>query len=332
MLGSQGLLRSWFSRLHCGISLILSLCLSLFPAQTQEKERGERVWRDRLQRCQRQLKAKEDEMSRQSQYFENFKTQLQHKLNVARDREQALQNRIYALEKQLLDMTVSAATGMATISAVRITAGTVTHWEDQGRLLSMRGEGEGEEERKEDRRKQWQSSVGTKREGGREGDEGMTEIEIQGRRVKETKQNSNEARLQGFILSLQEDLRVLLEREEDSVTERRGLMEQLQEAQENSQFLGCKVEEMKAQVNQLKLSESSLMEEVEELREENHRLQQILGDAANQPHSQFSTVLKSTFPGPGTSCSPSICPMSSNTLSYTTARGHSSGEVRLLCV
>ncbi|TMS17047.1 Janus kinase and microtubule-interacting protein 3 [Larimichthys crocea] len=118
---------------------------------TKEKEQGERVWRDRLQRCQRQLKAKEDEMSRQSQYFENFKTQLQQKLSLARDREQSLQNRIYTLEKQLLDMTVSAATGMGTISAVRITAGTVTHWEEQVRLPFMRGEGEGEEERSQER-------------------------------------------------------------------------------------------------------------------------------------------------------------------------------------
>lgn len=267
--------------------------------QTQEKERGERVWRDRLQRCQRQLKAKEDEMSHQSQYFENFKTQLQHKLNLARDREQSLQNRIYALEKQLLDMTVSAATGMATTSPVRITTGTV--WEDQESLPSMRGEGEGEEERREDTRKQWRPSVGAKREGSREGDEGTAE-------------NSKEAKLRGFILSLQEDLRVLLEREEKGATERRGLMEQFQAAEENSQFLGCKVEEMKAQVNRLKLSESSVMEEVEELKEENRRLRQVLGDANNQTHLP-------SFLGPGTSstsCSPSACPV---------FRGRSSGEV-----
>ncbi|KAK9518617.1 hypothetical protein VZT92_023916 [Zoarces viviparus] len=282
---------------------------------TQDKERGEQLWRDRLQRCQRQLKAKEEEMSRQSQYFKNFKTQLQHKLSLARDREQGLQNRVYTLEKQLLDMTVSAATGIATISAVRITAGTVTRWEEQDRLPPMRGEGEGEEERKEERRRQWQPSVGHKREGGLEG-----EKETQGERVKET--NSNEARLQGFILSLQEDLRVLLEREEGGMTERRGLMEQLQEAQENSHFLGCKVEEMKAEVQQLKLSEKSLMEEVEELKEENHKLHQILRDPASQTASQPFTVPESTCPSPG-----------SNTLSYTTAMGHfsvgSSGEVHL---
>ncbi|XP_033949004.1 trichohyalin-like isoform X2 [Pseudochaenichthys georgianus] len=238
---------------------------------TRDKERGEQVWRDRLQRCQRQLKAKEEEMSRQSQYFENFKTQLQHKIRLARDREQSQQNRIYTLEKQLLDMTVSAATGLTKISAVRITAGTLTHWEEQERLPPTRGEGEGEEEGKEERRRQWQSSVGNERE---------AEKDIQGGPVKDATQTPSEARLQGFILSLQEDLRVLLEREEHGMTERRRLMEQLQESQENSHFLGCKVEEMKAEEQQLKLSESSLMEEAGELKEEKQRLKQSLTDAA----------------------------------------------------
>lgn len=296
---------------------------------TQEKEQGERVWRERLQRCQRQLKAKEEEMSRQSQYFENFKAQLQHKLTLARDREQSLQNRIYTLEKQLLDMTVSAATGAATISAVRITAGTLTQSKEQERLLSMRGEGEGEEEKKEERRKQWQPNIGTEREERREGDEGKTEKEGD----RDTKQNSNEARLQGFILSLQEDLRVLLEREESGMTERRRLMEQLQEAQENSHFLCCKVEEMKAETQQLKLSESSLMEEAEELREDNHRLQQSLRDATNQIPSQSPTILESTCPCPGTSslsCSPFVCSVPSNTNATGRYSDESCGKVQLI--
>ncbi|XP_029970262.1 golgin subfamily B member 1-like [Salarias fasciatus] len=267
---------------------------------TQEEQQGERVWREKLQRCQRQLKAKEEEMSRQSQYFENFKVQLQHKLSVARDREQTLQNRIYTLEKQLLEMTVNAVTGMATMRAVRITAGTVTHLEEQHRLSSMRGEGEGEEEKKEERRLQWQSNVATEREERKEDDEGKMENDVGGQN-NDAKLPSNEARLQSFIISLQEDLKVLLEREEDRVTEQRGLMEQLQEAQENSHFLGCRVEDMKAEVQQLKLSESSLMEEVDELKEENHRLQQTLREAANQTPNQSFSIPESSCPGSGTS-------------------------------
>lgn len=261
-------------------------------------------------------------MSHQSQYFENFKAQLQHKLSLARDREQSLQNRIYTLEKQLLDMTVSAATGVSTISAVRITAGTLTQ---QEKLLSMRGEGEGEEEKKEERRKQWQPNIGTERDGRQDGDEGKTEKEGD----RNTKENSNEARRQSFILSLQEDLRVLLEREESGMTERRRLMEQLQEAQENSLFLCCKVEKMKAEVQQLKLSESSLMEETEELREENHGLQQKLRDATNQTPSQSSIIPESICPSPGTSsltCCPVVCSVPSN----TNDSAESCGKVRMI--
>ncbi|XP_037316512.2 trichohyalin-like [Pungitius pungitius] len=266
---------------------------------THDKERGEQVWRDRLQRCQRQLKAKEDEMSRQSQYFENFKTQLQHKLSLARDREHSLQDRIYTLEKQLLDMTVRAATDIAAIGAVRITAGTVAPREEPERLPPMRGQGEGEEERKEERRRQWQPSVGYKRGGGLEGDQ-----EVQGERIKET--HSNEARLQGFILSLQDDLKVLLEREEGGMTERRGLMVQLQEAQENSHFLDCKVEDMKAEVQLLKLSEQSLMEEVEELKEENHKLTNWLSPGTVMSHAKVHLTLDEGAGRPHSSAVPPL--------------------------
>ncbi|XP_041653708.1 myosin-2 heavy chain-like isoform X2 [Cheilinus undulatus] len=274
---------------------------------TQEKECGEQVWWERLQRCQRQLQAKEDEISRQSQYFENFKSQLQQKLSLARDREQSLQNRIYTLEKQLLDMTVSAATGMTGISATRITAGTVTRCGERERLPPMRGEGEGEEERKEEKRKQWQPS----------------ECNIE--KKQQENQNSNEVRLQGFILSLQEDLQVLLEREEDGTMKRRELTEQLQEAQENSHLLGCTVGELKVEVEQLKRSESSLLEEVEELREENYRLLQIIRDAASQTSCQSSEVPESTCLNPGSSFpakSTAVCPEPLNTVSLNTAIEH----------
>ncbi|XP_055368420.1 early endosome antigen 1-like isoform X2 [Betta splendens] len=282
---------------------------------TQEKERDEQVWRERLQRVQKQLKAKEEEMSRQSQYFENFKIQLQQKLSLAQDREQSFQKRIYMLEKQLLDMTVSAATGIARIGAVRVTAGTITCWEQQERLTFVRGEGEGEEEKREEKRKQWQPSVGIKREGRREGDEGKTELEVEEGRSKDTRQSPNEARLQGFILSLQEDLRVLLEREEDGMTERRKLMEHLQEAEENGHFLGCKVEQMEAEVQQLKLSERSLVEEVKGLRDENNRLKSIFEEAASQSPHQSSTCLCTS----SARCSTAVCPVPPSTLSRATA-------------
>ena len=63
-----------------------------------------------------------------------------------------------------------------------------------------------------------------------------------------------------------------MEKEEQGLEERRGLLEQLQDAQQNGHFLSCKVEEMRTVVHRLKLNESSMTEEVEELQEENQRL------------------------------------------------------------
>ena len=101
------------------------------------------MWRVRLQRCQAQLKAKEEEMARQSHYFEHFKTQLQHKLSLSRGREQGLQARIHLLERRLLELTVSAAS--AAVPAPKKTA--------TERLAHLRGEGEGEEGEEEERRR-----------------------------------------------------------------------------------------------------------------------------------------------------------------------------------
>nr|XP_061793094.1 myosin heavy chain, striated muscle-like [Nerophis lumbriciformis] len=258
--------------------------MTVQPHQTGEEV--ERVWRERLQRCQRQLKAKEDEMRRQSEYFEKFKCQLHHKLSLARDREESLQKRIYTLEKQLLDMTVSAATNIAALNAVRIAPRSETHREEHGRLPGAREEGEGEEEKNEGNTSQWQPNNGGESNGRLKVNKGIAENKWS----TDNKLTSNEVRLQGFILTLQEDLRVLLDREERGVTEHRRLIEQLQEAQENNLFLCCKVEEMKVELQQLNLSESALIKEVEELRVENTRVQHDIKDSTKQISDQSSAI------------------------------------------
>ncbi|XP_057706180.1 myosin heavy chain, striated muscle-like isoform X2 [Corythoichthys intestinalis] len=255
-------------------------------------EEVERVWRERLQRCQRQLKAKEDEMRRQSEYFEKFKCQLHHKLSLARDREESLQKRIYTLEKQLLDMTVSAATNIAALNAVRIAPRSETHREEHGRLPGAREEGEGEEEKNEGNTSQWQPNNGGESNGRLKVNKGIAENKWS----TDNKLTSNEVRLQGFILTLQEDLRVLLDREERGVTEHRRLIEQLQEAQENNLFLCCKVEEMKVELQQLNLSESALIKEVEELRVENTRVQHDIKDSTKQISDQSSAITANGCP------------------------------------
>ncbi|XP_031645823.1 centromere-associated protein E isoform X6 [Oncorhynchus kisutch] len=269
-------------------------------SMSQEKERGDRVWRERLRRCQAQLRAKEEEMGRQSQYFEHFKSQLHHKLGLARDREQGLQTRLHQMERPVLEMNVSAATYIApvnTASTNSVTADNVKsimvptsgqQRTETERLPHPREEGEGEEEDGEEKTQrrhygqqlqQKQGANDREIEGEREGEEGEDGESLGG-----------EARLRSFILSLQEDLRVLLEREEQGLAEQRGLMEQLEEAQENNHFLSCTLEEMKTVVHRLKLTESSLMEEVEELQEENQRLCQRLSHTLRQTnHSLGST-------------------------------------------
>ncbi|XP_045579967.1 rootletin isoform X6 [Salmo salar] len=267
-------------------------------SMSQEKERGDRVWRERLRRCQAQLRAKEEEMGRQSQYFEHFKSQLHHKLDLARDREQGLQTRLHQLERQVLEMNVSAATYIVpvnTASTNSVTAANVNpiivptsgqQRTETERLPHPREEGEGEEEDGEEKtqRRHYGQQLQQK--------QGADDREIEGEREGEEEGESlgGEARLRSFILSLQEDLRGLLEREEQELAEQRGLMEQLQEAQENNHFLSCTLEEMRTVVHRLKLTESSLMEEVEELQEENQRLCQRLSHTLRQTnHSLGST-------------------------------------------
>ncbi|KAM8848070.1 uncharacterized protein ACB058_011853 [Synchiropus picturatus] len=232
-------------------------------------------------------------MSRQSQYFEGFKSQLQHKLTVSRDREENLQNRIYTLEKQLLELTVSAATGVAAISQARIAAGPPAQVEE---LLFLRGEGEGEEENREERRKIVHHQGGEQKE----------EPAADG--------YAKESQLRKCLLNLKADLNVLLEREESGMMMRRKMVEELQEAQENSHFLSCKVEEMEAEILQLKLAERSLLQEVDELREENYRLKEKQIGVTNQTSDQSAAIPESTGPNPSSlSDSTAVCSVPSNT-------------------
>ncbi|XP_010894057.2 trichohyalin [Esox lucius] len=275
---------------------------------SQEKERGERVWRDRLQRCQALLRAKEEEMGHQSQYFERFKSQLQQKLDLARDREQSLQTRVRQLENQVLEMTGSETTNITRVNAACLNTATAANVSsvmattsaqhraemDSERLPHPREEGEGEEEDREETTL-WRHYAQQLQQ--KPGDDDDGEIEGEG----EAESPGAGAKLRDFILSLQEDLRGLLGREEQGIAERRGLMEQLQEAQENVRFLSCEVEEMRTLVHTLKLTESSLTEEVEELQEENRRLCQRLSYTLREiNHHSGSAELDSKL-SPGSS-------------------------------
>ncbi|XP_036407702.1 rootletin-like [Megalops cyprinoides] len=207
-----------------------------------DKERCERVWKERLHRCQHQVKMKEEEMKRQSEYFEHYKQKLQQKLGLSKEREQGLQSRVFQLEREVIDLTATAALLRTELE----------------RQAPGRGAPPLDAEAEE--------APGL-------GDEPGS--------------LPGEGRLKGFISSLQEDLRELLGREEAGLAERRGLREGLQDAEDNVEFLSRKLEDFRSRIHELKLSESALLEEVEELAEENERLRGGLR-TQNEIHAPLS--------------------------------------------
>ena len=196
------------------LSVLLTSC-----SQALDKERCDRVWKERLHRSQNQTKAKEEEMKRQSEYFEHYKQKLQQNLGFSKEREQSLQGRVFQLERQVIDLTASAAQVRTELERRVPVAASLLEQEDE-------------------------------EEGG----------------------PANEGRLKSFVSSLQADLRELLGREETGLAERRALRDGLQDAEDNVEFLSHKLEDFRSRIHQLKLSESALLEEVDELAEENERL------------------------------------------------------------
>ncbi|XP_064810526.1 trichohyalin-like [Oncorhynchus masou masou] len=209
-------------------------------------------------------------MGCQSQYFEHFKSQLQHKFGLARDDEQGLQTRVHQLERHVLEMSVSSSTNIATVNAASVNYPVMVPTVHRvQRLAHPREErkeenGEGEEENTQWRRygqhlqqKQGEDEIEIEEE--REGE--RESVRERGVRTDGAASSSASRRTSG-----------LLEKEEQGLEERRGLLEKLQDAQQNGHFLSSKVEEMRTVVNRLKLNESSMTEEVEELQEENQRL------------------------------------------------------------
>ncbi|XP_048827167.1 restin homolog isoform X3 [Brienomyrus brachyistius] len=192
-----------------------------------EKERSERVWKERLRRSQEQLRSKEEEMKMQSDYFEHFKLKQQQKLRLAREYEHALRRRVYELERESVDLTATAALLRAEL--VRQPCGEPAEqegWEQERDKLNV------------------------------------------------------------FISGLQEDLRELLGCEEVGQEERRALLERLQAAEDNGEFLSHRLEDLRSRVQQLRLAEGRLQAELEELAEENaqlHRGRQTLPGIENGP-------------------------------------------------
>lgn len=171
------------------------------------------MWKERLRRCQEQLRAKEEEMKMQGDYFEHFKLKQQQKLRLAREYEHALRRRVYELEREAVDLTATAALLRAEL------------------LRRPSGEAPEQEGWEEERDK-----------------------------------------LNASIAGLQEDMRELLGCEEAGQEERRALLERLQAAEDNGEFLSHRLEDLRSRIRQLRQSEGRLQAELEELAEENTHL------------------------------------------------------------
>nr|XP_033815404.1 uncharacterized protein C4orf50 homolog [Geotrypetes seraphini] len=207
--------------------------------QIREKEKSERGHKEKLRRLQDHLKVKEGEIKSQSEYFEHYKEKRRQQMTALREHEHCLQNQVLNLEKEVLDLSVTKVLLMTELQQAK-----------------ERGYRKYQSPELKTSPKALQNSTDFDDEEGR--DKTFTDI---GHHDPER-----------HIQMLQQDFKMLLEREEASSVEKNKLMSQLQQSEEKEDFLNKKLEELRCHIYELKLSESSLQEKVEELEEEKKKL------------------------------------------------------------
>ncbi|XP_067850434.1 uncharacterized protein [Heptranchias perlo] len=212
-----------------------------------EKENSEEVLKGKLWRLQNQLRMKEDEMNKQSEYFEHYKQKQQQQMVKLRERELSLQNQVFKLERERIDLN-------ATSVVLRTELQKVT-----AKFTKL--------EKAHTKRSKDLS----------EHDAELTNME--------SFLSDREDQIKDHILVLQHDLKNLLEKEEANNQEKEQLRDRLQQAEDNEDFLTHKLEDFRSRIHELKLSESSLQEQVEELEEENEKLRRELKEI--QEHENY---------------------------------------------
>ncbi|XP_062902758.1 golgin subfamily B member 1-like isoform X2 [Mobula hypostoma] len=212
---------------------------------TEEMLKGnEGILKGKLCRLQSQLRMKVDEMNKQSEYFEHYKQRQQQLIMKLRERELSLQNQIFKLEREKIDLN---ATSIVLKTELQQVTAKLTKLEK----AHMR--------RSRDRS---------------EHDTDLTNME--------SCVLNGEDHIKEQILVLQNDLKRLLEKEAANNQEREQFQERLQQAEENESFLTHKLEDFRSRIHELKLSESSLQEQIEDLEEENEKLRKDLKDVQEQ--------------------------------------------------
>ncbi|XP_059821239.1 centrosome-associated protein CEP250-like isoform X2 [Hypanus sabinus] len=212
---------------------------------TEEMLKGnEGILKGKLCRLQNQLRMKVDEMNKQSEYFEHYKQRQQQLTMKLRERELSLQNQLFKLEREKIDLS---ATSIVLKSELHQVTAKFTKLEK----AHMRRN--------------------------RDGSEHDTDLTNMGSCLL-----SGEDHIKEQILVLQNDLKSLLEKEAANNQEREQFQERLQQAEENESFLTHKLEDFRSRIHELKLSESSLQEQIEDLEEENEKLRKDLKEVQEQ--------------------------------------------------
>ncbi|XP_048407660.1 golgin subfamily A member 4-like isoform X2 [Stegostoma tigrinum] len=199
-----------------------------------EKEKSEELLKGKLWRLQNQLRMKEDEMKKQSEYFEHYKQKQQQQMVKLREREQFLHSQIFKLDRERIDLNTTSV--ILKTELQQVTA----------KFTKL-------------------EKVHSKRS------KELSEHDIELANVAHS-MSEREDQVKDSILMLQDDLNKLLAKEEAINREKEQLRERLQQAEDNEDFLTHKLEDFRSRIHELKLSESSLQEQAEELEEENEKL------------------------------------------------------------
>uniref|UniRef100_UPI00398E5C36 uncharacterized protein C4orf50-like n=1 Tax=Pristiophorus japonicus TaxID=55135 RepID=UPI00398E5C36 len=203
-----------------------------------EKVKSEELLKGKLWRLQNQLRMKEDEMNKQSEYFEHYKQKQQQQMGKLREREQSLQNQVFKLEREKIDLNAASVVLRAELREVT------------AKFAKL--------EKAHAKRSKDLSEHDTE----------LTKVE--------GCLSDKDDQIKDHILVLQRDLKDLLEKDEANNQDKEQLRDRFQQAEDNEDFLTHKLEDFRSRIHELKLSESSLQEQVEELEEENENLRREL--------------------------------------------------------
>ncbi|KYO45733.1 hypothetical protein Y1Q_0021393 [Alligator mississippiensis] len=206
----------------------------------QNQENAEKKQKEKLRRLQDQLKIKKDEVKSQSEYFEHFKQKQKQQAAMLRERVFYLQGHVSSLRKEVLDLNATLA-----LLTTELEERTFQYLQ----------------------RKQETTLPGT--QGSLHFDMDVTKMQ--------TLLEDAECYIKSHLQTLQQNLTMLVEREESNSREQADLLTKLQRSQDAEDFLLRKLEESCHNVYELKLSEVKLQEQIEELMEENKTLKDELG-------------------------------------------------------